>query len=279
MKTLLTKYFSSSIRTRFAYMRHNFLNSPLISPMKILRRRKRLLSKHPSWFDDLKSRGYTIVNNYLSEEECKKVANDLKTAFENYPNFTIKSEDKRIYGIEQILPTARSLAEDDDFLELGELINKEKTYCAFTLGNWLESGKGGSSGDGWHRDSFFSQYKALLYLTDVTEENGPFELLPGSHHLKSVLNGIEKAGIDYMQNRLSDDEVYRLEEILTTPRKPITGRAGTLILFNSSSVHRGRPIRSGERLAFTNYYFPVSRGIRDVQKLFSPVVVAADVQK
>lgn len=259
-------------------MRHNFLNSPLISPMKILRRRQRLLSKHASWFDDLKSQGYTIVNNYLSEEECKKVAIDLKTAFENYSNFTIKSEDKRIFGIEQILPTARSLAEDDDFLELGELINQERTYCAFTLGNWLECGKGGSSGDGWHRDSFFSQYKALLYLTDVTEDNGPFELLPGSHHLKSVLSGIKEAGLDYMQNRLSDDEVCRLEEILKTTRKPLTGNAGTLILFNSSSVHRGRPIQSGERLAFTNYYFPISHDLRDVRKKFSPKV-ASDVKE
>ena len=279
MKTLLNKYISSAIRTRFAYMRHDFLNSPFITPLKILRRRQRLLAYHLSSFNDLKAQGYTIIYNYFSEDQCKKAAIDLKKAYENYPAFIAKSEDKRIFGIEQILPVARTLAQDDDFLELGELINQERTYCAFTLGNWLESGKGGSSGDGWHRDSFFSQYKALLYLTDVTEENGPFELLPGSHHLKSVLKGIEKAGIDYMQNRLSDDEVYRLEEILTTPRKPITGRAGTLILFNSSSVHRGRPIRSGERLAFTNYYFPVSRGIRDVQKLFSPVVVAADVQK
>ena len=79
-----------------------------------------------------------------------------------------------------------------------------------------------------------------------------------------------------MQNRLSDAEVCRLEELLQTSRKPITGGAGTLVLFNSSSVHRGRPIQSGERLAFTNYYFPISRDLRDVQKQFS-VKVAADV--
>lgn len=278
MKNLLNKYISSSVRTRFAYMRYDIFNSPFISPFKMMRRRQRLLSKHASWFDDLKTQGYTIIHNYLSKEQCKKAEMDLKIAFENYPTYINKSEDKRIFGIEQILPAARALAQDDDFLELGELINQERTYCAFTLGNWLESGKGGSSGDGWHRDSFFSQYKALLYLTDVTEDNGPFELLPGSHHLKSVLNGIEKAGLSYMQTRLSDDEVCRLEEILKTPRKPLTGSAGTLILFNSSSVHRGRPIQSGERLAFTNYYFPISHELCDIRKKFSPKV-AADVEK
>jgi hypothetical protein len=277
MKTLLKKYISSSVRTRFAYMWHDFFNSPLISPFKILRRRQRLLSKHASWFNDLKTQGYTIVHNYLSKEQCNKAAIDLKIAFENYPTFINKSDDKRIFGIEQILPAARALAQDDDFLELGELVNREHTYCAFTLGNWLESGKGGSSGGGWHRDSFYSQFKALVYLTDVTEDNGPFELLPGSHHLSSVLTGIKKVGLSYMQNRISDIEVQRLEELLKISCKPLIGNAGTLVLFNSSLIHRGRPIKSGERLAFTNYYMPSSRDILDVQKQFSPVVVAADV--
>lgn len=276
MKNFLKKYISSSFRTRIEYLRHDLLNSPLSSPWKILRRRQKLRARHSSWFDDLKTQGYTIIHNYLSKEQCNKAAIDLKAAFELYPNFVSKAEDKRIFGIEQILPVARTLAQDINFLELGELVNREQTYCAFTLGNWLENGEDGSSGGGWHRDAFHGQYKALLYLTDVTEDNGPFELLPGSHHLTSVLAGIEKAGLGYMQNRLSDAEACRLEELLQTPSKPITGGAGTLVLFNSSSVHRGRPIRSGERLAFTNYYFSISRDLRDVQKQFS-VKVAADV--
>lgn len=277
MKNLLNKYISTSIKTRFAYMCYDILNSPLISPFKILRRRQRLLSKHAIWFNDLKNQGYTIVHNYLSKEQCNKAAIDLKKAFENYNTFVHKKEDLRIFGIEQILPMARSLSQDKDFLELGELVNKQQTYCAFTLGNWLLSGESGSSGNGWHRDSFFSQYKALLYLTDVTEDNGPFELLPRSHRLKNIIHGIEKAGLSYMQNRISDIEVQRLEELLKFSRKPLIGNAGTLVLFNSTLIHRGRPIKSGERLALTNYYMPYTRDILDVQKQFSPVVVAADV--
>ncbi len=277
MKTFLNKYISSSIRTRLKYLQHDLLNSPIGSTWNTLKRRQRLLARHKNWFDDLKTQGYTIVHDYMNKEECKKGVIDLKSTFEQYPNFTHKNEDKRIFGIEQILPIARGLAQDLDLLELGEIVNKEQTYCAFTLGNWLESGKSGSSGDGWHRDSFYNQYKALLYLTDVTEDNGPFELLPRSHHLRSVLIGIEKADLKYMQNRISNDEVCRLEELLSTPRKTITGSAGTLVLFNSSSIHRGRPIQLGERLALTNYYIPVSRDLRDIRKQFSPVLIATDV--
>ena len=277
MKTLLNKYISSSVRTRLKYLQHDLLNSPIGSTWNILKRRQRLLARHANWFDDLKTQGYSIVHNYMSKEECKKTIIGLKSAFEQYPNFTHKNDDKRIFGIEQILPGARGLAQNLDLLELGELVNQEQTYCAFTLGNWLESGKSGSSGGGWHRDSFYSQYKALVYLTDVTEDNGPFELLPGSHHLRAVLIGIKKAGLNYMQDRISDAEVCRLEGVLSTPRKIFTGSAGTLVLFNSSSIHRGRPIQLGERFALTNYYIPVSRDLRDVRKQFSPVVVAADV--
>lgn len=274
MKNLLKKFISLSFRTRLDYIFHDLLNSPISLAWKTAKRRKKLLMRHSDWYNDLKTQGYTIIHNYLSKEQCKNATTDLKDIFELNPKFVRKAEDKRIYGIEQFLPIARLMFENINFLELGELVNREQTYCAFTLANWLESGKGGSSGGGWHRDAFYSQYKALLYITDVTEDNGPFEILPGSHHLASVLTGIEKAGLGYMQNRLSDTEVCRLEKFLKTPRKSLIGTAGTLILFNSSSVHRGRPIQFGERLALTNYYFPISRDLRDVRKQFLPKVAA-----
>lgn len=277
MKTIINNFISPSLKTYLAYMYYDFANSSFVSPLKNFRRRKLLLKRHYNLFNDLKTQGYSVINNYLNNEQCKRAVIELKIAFENYNTFVHKKEDLRIFGIEQILPMARSLAQDKDFLELGELVNKQQTYCAFTLGNWLLSGKSGSSGNGWHRDSFFSQYKALLYLTDVTEDNGPFELLPRSHHLKNIIHGIEKVGLSYMQNRISDIEVQRLEELLKFSRKSLIGNAGTLVLFNSTLIHRGRPIKSGERLALTNYYIPYARDILDVQKQFSPVVVAADV--
>ncbi len=107
MKTLLNKYISSSVKTRLKYLQHDLLNSPLSSAWKILRRRQNLLVRHATWFDDLKTQGYTIIHNYLSKEQCKKAVIELKTAFESYPAFVHKKEDKRIFGIEQILPAAR----------------------------------------------------------------------------------------------------------------------------------------------------------------------------
>ena len=151
----------------------------------------------------------------------------MKMVFSKYSDYVQNYDDKRIFGIDQVLTVARKLAQDLNFLEIAEMVNKEPTCCLFTMGNWLKSGNNGSSGSGWHRDSFFSQFKALLYLTNVTEDNGPFEILAGSHHLSSVLSGIDKVGLDFMQNRISNNEVEIFERKLSLKRKTFTGNAGT----------------------------------------------------
>lgn len=43
-------------------------------------------------------------------------------------------------------------------------------------------GPGGASGGGWHVDQHARGVKALLYLDDVTERNGPFAMLLGYRH-------------------------------------------------------------------------------------------------
>lgn len=52
--------------------------------------------------------------------------------------------------------------------------------------------------------------------------------------------------------RYSDERVARL------PQKDLvtaTGKAGDLVLFNSTGVHRGMPTRAGVRYALTIYFF------------------------
>lgn len=262
---------------RLLYLYNYISTSVLGSAHKLSRRRSKLISKHSQYFIELKKNGYVVIPNYLSQSECAVALTRLKELFEQYPSFIHETDDRRIFGIEQLLPAARKFAQERDFLELGELINREYTYCAFTLAGWLQAQNGGSSGNGWHRDALLSQFKAMIYLTDVTDKNGPFEILPGSHKQADVLRGIAKAGIGPTQDRLSEQEVSRLEDVLGTPRKTLVGDAGSMILFNSSAVHRGRPINNGERFALTNYYFPISRDPHAVFEQFSPVVTAADV--
>ena len=38
--------------------------------------------------------------------------------------------------------------------------------------------------------------------------------------------------------------------------KTLEGKAGTLILVDTSMIHRGKPLNHGSRYAITNYYYP-----------------------
>ena len=117
----------------------------------------------------------------------------------------------------------------------------------------------------------------MLYLTDVNPENGPFQLLPKSHKLRNVMSAIRKGGLRHWQDRLTNEEVERVENRLGIKRKTFLGKAGTLILFNSTTIHRGKPIESGERSALTNYYFPISCRISALRQKFKPMLSAEDI--
>ena len=56
----------------------------------------------------------------------------------------------------------------------------------------------------------------------------------------------------YPNARFSDQEL----NVLNKEKITLTGKAGTLILFDGSLIHRGKPVLEGKRYALTNYYFP-----------------------
>ena len=47
--------------------------------------------------------------------------------------------------------------------------------------------------------------------------------------------------------------------------RQIIGKAGDLIIVDTSGIHRGSPIKNGERIALTNYlsHKPFSKGVTD----------------
>jgi hypothetical protein len=108
----------------------------------------------------------------------------------------------------------------------------------------------------WHVD-FDDKHllKAFVYLSDVDVGHGPFEYVPGSqpggrHH--SV-----RPWVPMGYGRVPDEDVARsvpAEEIAT-----FTGPKGTLILCNTSGLHRGGFATSGPRiLATATYCSPAS---------------------
>lgn len=114
----------------------------------------------------------------------------------------------------------------------------------------------------WHMDSFKRQLKVFVFLSDVTEKSGPFEMIPRSQrydfkirHLvagdliapKDLFEGTRK--YQHLQEELISRIIERGYE-----SKAFAVPAGTIALVDTSSVHRARPCIEGERYALTSYY-------------------------
>lgn len=252
------------------YIRNDLKNFFLFD-LSNLRKIAFIKRKNGKLIRELNKNGFYVINNYLDRKECLESLNLIKENFEKYGEFVKHAQDKRIFGIQKVNKLASIYFKDKNLLNIGEVVNKENTYCAFTLLNWLKDERRGSSGEGWHRDSFLSQYKTILYLTDVNKQSGPFQIMPKSHKLRNILKLMLRGKLSYLQTRYQDAEIKDYSNILKKKIKTITGKAGTLIIFNSSTIHRGKPIIKGERLALTNYYYPISRSYELLSKKFNPI--------
>ncbi|MEH0544521.1 phytanoyl-CoA dioxygenase family protein [Streptomyces sp. B21-105] len=120
----------------------------------------------------------------------------------------------------------------------------------------------------FHIDSWRPRYKAFLYLCDVTEANGPFTYIPGTHfgtwrrRYDRDIARVFQAGVDgYIHDEASayvgclwpHEEAALCARLHTEPRT-VTGKAGTLILFDARGLHRIRPLVHAPRIILSSYW-------------------------
>ena len=101
----------------------------------------------------------------------------------------------------------------------------------------------------------------MLYLSDVSNENGPFQYVEGTNNYKDMKQLTTYCGVQ-LTKRFSPAQTADClcENNIEDRLRTFTGRAGTLILFDSSGLHRGMPIMS-EHLCTLVY--DESRSIND----------------
>lgn len=117
----------------------------------------------------------------------------------------------------------------------------------------------------WHLDSFRRQLKLFAFLTDVSSDSGPLEYIPGTHksafRWRAILPLKLYRPSDLLHWRSRKRSWQRIHDASIEKvtrwgyeRKEMTVPAGTLLLVETSALHRAKPCISGERYAVTVYH-------------------------
>lgn len=207
----------------------------------------------------LDKRGIYVIPDFISPERADELAKKTDICFETNPDLVKKESngfDERIYGAD--------LFTDFEFTEFNEFTENyakkfyfSKKLHSFSLLGRIRSGIGNlGSGSGWHRDSPIThQFKGIVYLTDVSEANGPFQYIEKTHKLAYIKQVLKRLNAENTKRRFEESEVENLiNEGIVPPYKSYVGKKGTLILVNTRGLHRGSPIKEGTRYAITRYF-------------------------
>lgn len=215
--------------------------------------RKSYSGPYVSLVHEIGSQGFSVFPAYKSVDWCKATREEITQAMHT-DAVTRTDEDLRIFGAEKVSAHAKEFASDPMLKEVASAYAGGDESLLFCMANHLtyREGRYGSGGE-WHRDGFRRELKALIYLTDVTESDGPFGLVPHSHKpARMLLDSLRMLPWVSAPTRLKDAGVR-----MNASRFP--GKAGTMILFDASAIHTGWPIEpGGERVALTNYYCPAN---------------------
>ena len=120
-----------------------------------------------------------------------------------------------------------------------------------SIGAWLNypTPAPAASSQLWHHDpEDLKIIKAFIYLQPVSEENGPFTYIPGTHPFGRNV----AIGAKYKKSGVSDEQLR--DGLPPATWRVCTGAANTMILADTVGYHRGGKPTRGTRLLVTFTY-------------------------
>lgn len=219
---------------------------------------------HALVLDQLRTHGHAVIDAFWPPERCQRGVEAIDRAIKSDTACRHWSDaegsDQRLYFAERIGGELENFYRDPTIERLRSFhsgVARAETLLLAARLSFVPGNRG--SGGGWHRDSpHRSQFKALLYLSDVGPDNGPFEYIEGSHLAGNSLSLLFRGQCRPNQYRFADEEIERIlaEHKI---RRTFIAPAGTLFLIDTKGIHRGAPIVQGRRYALTQYCFDGGR--------------------
>ena len=211
--------------------------------------------------------GFVVVPNYFTEEVADNFINAIPPL--NACQLSTEGTFTRFYSnaadIEQLKPFFES---DEIYMCMKHVLGPTATMHRSTVQYRTKIGHTGAFEHFYHIDTWRPRYKAFLYLTDVDSENGPFTYTPRSHYgwwrlrYDKEIMQVFRAGSDgYIHDEESayvgclwPHEYNRLCKKLDTEPQVVTGRKGTLIIFDARGLHKIQPLIRAPRIILSSYW-------------------------
>lgn len=209
----------------------------------------------------LKAEGLYLAPSLLDQDRVDRLNAACDRIYDQYPgsiSMESNGSDARIYGVDRLSNDSIFKELQEQFLADAQIFYNSRKIEQFCMaGTITYHPEGLGSGSGWHRDSpYRHQFKVIIYLSDTTLEEGPFEFIPDSHHKSSLVKSAQCLGKPLAADRYTNQEVEQLLE-QGAIRQPFTlvGPAGTTLYADTRGLHRGRPLEKGRRRAVTFYVY------------------------
>ena len=207
-------------------------------------------------------KGYVVLENFFNTEQLNNMLLEFDRIFIEHKNKIELldkegcSNDERIFNAEKYSNFLKDIITNNPYFNnfVQKYTNRVPSNKKMLI-NLLtyEDGKIKNSGAGWHRDNHDCQFKVIIYLSDVTTENGNFQFITNSskRHI-----GYPTPRTPNYNTRFSDETIYKLlNDHKECEIVNICGKKGTCIMVDTTYIHRGNIIKNGERKAITQYYF------------------------
>ena len=130
----------------------------------------------------------------------------------------------------------------------------------------LVRGRGSNSGGSWHQDEssvgwewpsstddIGPQVKCLAYLTDTHSWNAPFTMLL-DYDASEMARRVERPDFKRRVHRFAEATIRDVAQRSPAFVLEILAPAGSVVCFESGSVHHGKLLDRGERYSFTLYF-------------------------
>lgn len=189
---------------------------------------------------ELGERGWSVIPSFLDSHECQELRLLIERC--SVANRSQLRIDYRAADLVE-LPEVIRIACNPTLLGIAATYLRSEPILA-TVASWtslhspqaLQSERD-SAAQEFHFDLDWPKFvKFFLYLTDVNDLNGPFAIIEGTHKKKPM----------WSDRRFSEEEIYGSFGLRGLERR-IIGKSGTLIVADTSALHRGSPVEAGSR--------------------------------